>query len=166
MPECSRGCFRVEMTLGQQGMFLRSQASSWFVRNQEGVQIRWFLALQGLVHQNTDLVCHTLLHWKPVQLAEQGFGGQSSTEHGRQLEQDCSGRTAVSRCCLLMSPAAASCSNPAERSPSHTRSFERRAWSVMDGCGGGHECGSCMPLQRPRLVPSSKALNPDERPGF
>ena len=42
-----------------------------------------------------------------------GVWRASSTEHGRQLEQDCSGRTAVSRCCLLMSPAAASCSNPA-----------------------------------------------------
>ena len=64
-----------------------------------------------------------------------------------------------------MSPAAASCSNPAELSPSLTRSFERRAWSIVDGCGGGHECGSCMPLQQPRLVHSSKAWT-DGRPGF
>ena len=37
------------------------------------MQIRWFLVLQGLVHQKTGLVGHTLLHWKPVQLLEQGF---------------------------------------------------------------------------------------------
>ena len=76
MPERSRGCYRIEMPLGQQGMFLRSQASSWFVRNRYGVQIRWFLVLQGLVHQKSDLVGHTLLHWKPVQLLEQRFRGR------------------------------------------------------------------------------------------
>ena len=67
-------------------------------------------------------------------------------ERGGQLERGCS---AVSRCCTVMSPAATSCSNPAKMSPSHKKSSERRSWSVVDGCGGGHEYGSCMPLQRP-----------------
>ena len=73
----------------------------------------------------------------------------SSTERGKQLERDCSERAAVSRCCIVMFPAATSCSSPAEPSPSHTKSFERRSRSVTDGCGGGRECGSCLPLQRP-----------------
>ena len=70
-------------------------------------------------------------------------------ERRAQLERECSERAAVSRCCNVVFPAATSCSNPAEPSPSHTKSFERRSWSVTNGCGGGRECGSCMLLQRP-----------------
>ena len=56
-------------------------------------------------------------------------------ECGVQHDRDCSDCAAVSQCCIVMSPAAMSCSNPSE--PSH--SFERRLWSVIDGCGGGCE---------------------------
>ena len=76
-------------------------------------------------------------------------------------EQDCSERAAVSRCCIVMFPAASSCSNLAEPSPSHTKSFVRRSWSVTDGCGGERECGSFMFLQRPWPGHSSKVWNPE-----
>ena len=78
-----------------------------------------------------------------------------------ELEQDCSERAAVFRCCIVMFPAASSCSNLAEPSPSHTKSFLRRSWSVTDGCGGERECGSFMLLQRPWPGHSSKVWNPE-----
>ena len=210
MPERSRGCCRVEMSLSQQGMFLRSQVENRECRyagflfcksctpedaREAAAVLKCLLgAVQGMFLRvasielvrkesvgsaDTPVSCSARSctpedwscksHVAALEASATPWAGvwrASSTERGEQLEQDCSGRTAVSQCCLLTSPAATSCSNPAELSPSRTRLFEPRAWSVMDGCGGGHECGSCMPLRRPRLVPSSKALNPDGRPGF